>query len=242
MCNPKAANSMVFLILTCFLLSGCRQSANETSNDAAKPSNHESPIQLEPRADGTVASPGSVQQKWELTRDGLKHWKVTNFGGEGEVEAAAGEIILPMGYPMTGITWNGESLPTVNYELTWQAKKTDGDDFFCGLTFPVGDSFCTLILGGWGGNLVGLSCIDGDDAANNGTKQFHQFERERWYNVGIFVDENGIEVQLDGKVIIDQPRGEYKFSVRNETLPSRPLGCCNYQTSSVIRNMVLKKF
>ena len=196
-----------------------------------------------------VSAPATTGAKTDAVTDSqtvtlfdgtLKNWSVTNFGGEAEVELAGKEIILPAGYPMTGINWTGQSLPTQNYEISLEAKKTEGNDFFCGLTFPVGASHCSLILGGWGGNLVGLSCIDGDDASNNGTKQFHQFETEKWYRIVVFVDENGIEVKLDDEVIINQARLGHTFTVRNETRACRPLGICNFQTSSVIRNIVLK--
>jgi hypothetical protein len=49
----------------------------------------------------------------------------------------------------------------MNYEIKLEAKKVTGNDFFCGMTFPVGDSFCSFIVGGWGGPVVGLSSIDG---------------------------------------------------------------------------------
>ena len=38
----------------------------------------------------------------------------------------------------------------MDYELRLEAKRVEGGDFFCGLTFPVGKEYCTLILGGWG--------------------------------------------------------------------------------------------
>lgn len=171
----------------------------------------------------------------------LANWKITNFGGEGDVSVENGEIQLSAGYPMTGITWNGDQLPTEDYEISLQARKLEGNDFFCGLTFPVGDGHCSLILGGWGGSLVGLSCIDGDDASNNGTKQYRNFTTDQWYAIKVFVDADGIEVSLDDEVIIDQARGEHEFTVRNETLPCRPLGICTYQTTSALRNIVLTR-
>jgi len=190
------------------------------------------------RADTTTLDPKRSNEN--LIRSGLQDWAITNFGGEGEVVAAAGEIRLSMGYPMTGITWKGGPLPTENYQISLEAKRIDGNDFFCGLTFPVGQSHCTLILGGWGGSLVGLSCIDGDDAANNGTKIFRNFQSGQWYRINLYIDRHGIEVKLDDEVIIDQARKGHNFTVRNETLPCRPLGICSFQTRSAIRNLSLE--
>ena len=216
----------VSIICWTLLITGCYQ-AETTVQDVSQP--HSERVKL----------PTPSSKSLTLFDGELNDWEITNFGGEGEVEVAAGVVQLEMGYPMTGITWRGAQLPTENYEISLEAKKTDGNDFFCGLTFPVGDGHCTLVLGGWGGSLVGLSCIDGDDASNNGTKLYRNFETDRWYRINVYVDANGIEVQLDDEVIIDQARGEHQFSVRGETLPCRPLGICNFQTSSAIRNIIL---
>lgn len=44
-------------------------------------------------------------------------------------------------------------------------------EFFCGLTVPVrtGTECVSLIVGGWGGSLVGISSIDGLDASETST-------------------------------------------------------------------------
>ena len=57
---------------------------------------------------------------------------------------------------MTGITWTNE-VPTNNYEISLEAMRVEGSDFFCALTFPVGNDPCSFIVGGWGGGVVGLS-------------------------------------------------------------------------------------
>ena len=56
-----------------------------------------------------------------------------------------------------------------DYEVTLEAMRVDGNDFFCGMTFPAGKDPCTLIVGGWGGTVVGLSSINGMDASENET-------------------------------------------------------------------------
>src|SRR5437899_12217134 len=47
---------------------------------------------------------------------------------------------------MTGVTWGRGGLPRMDYEVTLEGKKIAGDDFFCTTTFPVGDSFCSLVV------------------------------------------------------------------------------------------------
>src|SRR5262245_17585755 len=85
----------------------------------------------------------------------LDGWKVTDFGGEGEVRVEDGQIIMRMGQPLTGVTLaDGSKLPTDNFEVTLQAMKRKGDDFFCALTFPVRDSHASFVIGGWAGTVV----------------------------------------------------------------------------------------
>ncbi len=79
----------------------------------------------------------------------LTGWEVTNFGPQGPVSVSDDQIILGMGEGCTGITWKGD-FPKVDYEVSLDAKRVEGNDFFCGLTFPAGKDPCTLIIGGWG--------------------------------------------------------------------------------------------
>ena len=136
-----------------------------------------------------------AEPSWQPLFDGktLTNWQSTKFGGEGAVKVENGQIILETGKSLTGITWAGGELPRTNYELALQAMRVDGHDFFAGVTFPVGDSFCSLILGGWGGSVVGLSSINFMDASENQTSQSIDFENGRWYNVRIRVAPEKIE-------------------------------------------------
>jgi hypothetical protein len=171
----------------------------------------------------------------------LTNWRPSKFFGQGEVTIENGEIILGAGKDLTGITWSGPALPTTNYELTLQARRVAGRDFFAGITFPVGDSFCSLILGGWGGTVVGLSSVNGIDASENNTSQSIDFELNRWYTVRIRVTPAKIETWLDEKQIIDQPLKGNQIEVRIEVEPSRPLGIASWRTKSAIRDLRLKK-
>src|SRR3990172_1197694 len=80
----------------------------------------------------------SKEEVWSLF-DGetLIGWTKTDFAGSGDVEVKDGKILLGMGY-MTGITWTNK-FPKMNYEVSLEAMRVEGSDFFCGLTFPVGD-------------------------------------------------------------------------------------------------------
>jgi hypothetical protein len=192
-----------------------------------------------PRAQSSPA-----QEEGDRLFDGktLTNWQPTKFGGEGRVTVEDGRIVLAMGGgDLTGITWNGPALPTTSYELTLQAMRVDGSDFFAGITFPVGDSFCSLILGGWGGTVVGLSSINGMDASENDTSQTIAFDTGRWYDVRIRVTPEKIESWLDGKQIIDQQIKGRKIHTRIEVELSQPLGIAAWRTKSAIRDIRLRR-
>ncbi|MFM7107833.1 MAG: DUF1080 domain-containing protein [Planctomycetaceae bacterium] len=174
---------------------------------------------------------------WKPLFDGaaLGGWKSTPFGGEGEVSVVDGAVRIAAGATLSGVTWGGE-FPRQGYEIALEARRVEGNDFFCGLTFPVGDDACSLILGGWGGGTVGLSCIDGADASENATSQYREFERGRWYAVTVRVTPERIECLLDDERIIEQPLAGRRISVRVE-VGSRPLGIATYATTGEARNI-----
>ena len=122
------------------------------------------------------AGPAKDKDKagWKALFDGksLAGWKEANFGGEGEVRIDKGAIVLEPGNDLTGVTFAGKDFPRTNYEVALEGKKLKGRDFFCTTTFPVGKEFCSLVVGGWGGSVVGLSSINGADASENETAAF----------------------------------------------------------------------
>ncbi|MBM4022383.1 MAG: DUF1080 domain-containing protein [Planctomycetes bacterium] len=188
--------------------------------------------------DPTAVGNEAPAPDWRPLYDGrrLGDWKPTPFGGAGDVTAADGVLRIGMGADLSGVTWQGE-FPRQSFEVELQARRVDGSDFFCGLTFPVGDDHCSLILGGWGGTVVGLSSVDGEDAANNPTTRLIAFEDRRWYAVRIRVTPDRITCFLDGEPIVDQPLEGHAISVRVEVEPSQPLGIATYATAAEVRNL-----
>jgi hypothetical protein len=168
----------------------------------------------------------------------LAGWKITKFGGEGEVEVKDGEIVLHAGNPLSGITWTGK-YPTMNYEVSLEAKRVDGSDFFCGLTFPVGDNPCTFIVGGWGGGVIGLSSIDGSDASENETTRYQEFESGKWHKIRVRVTEKKIEAWLDDKQMADVETEGRRIGIRPEVELSRPLGISSFSTTAALRDIRL---
>jgi hypothetical protein len=165
----------------------------------------------------------------------LDGWKITPFGGEGEVHVEDGVLTLEMGSDMTGITW-AKSFPKMDYEITLEAMRVAGGDFFCGLTFPVNDKPCSLIIGGWGGGTVGLSSIDDADASENETTTFHSFKDKQWYRIRLRVTKEKIEAWIDKEKIVDLKIKDRRISIRSEVELSCPLGVSTWNTTGALRN------
>lgn len=167
-------------------------------------------------------------------------WQKTDFyGQEAGVTIENESMILHRGQDMTGITWNGP-LVRMNYTISLEAKRVAGSDFFCGLTFPVNESYCTLVLGGWGGYLVGLSNLDGYDAANNSTSTSMSFENDIWYPISVRVTPNRLHAWIGDEEVVDIDPSEYLLDVRFEVEPSRPLGIATWQTTGAVRKLWIK--
>jgi hypothetical protein len=182
--------------------------------------------------------PVTKKENWKplLEADSLKGWEITNFGGEGTVDRIEGVLKLGMGDPLTGITIKSKDFPKENFEMRWKANRTEGSDFLVGVTFPVGGDHCSYIAGGWGGGLVGLSCIHGNDASENETSSFHNFKNNQWYSFRVRVDKTHVTAWLDEKEVARVEREPGKFSVRAEVLKSRPLGYCVFQSAVDVKD------
>lgn len=171
----------------------------------------------------------------------LTGWEKCRFGGDGDVSAMAGELELTTGRPLTGVVWKGGELPATNYRLSLEAQRVSGIDLFCCLTFPVGDSHCSLVVGGWAGTVVGLSCVDGSDARDNQSSTLMAFNNGQWYRIDIEVNDQAIIAAIDGQELVRQPRAGHVFSVRTDVRRTVPLGVVTYESTSRIRDFRLER-
>ena len=183
----------------------------------------------------------AAEPAWQSLFDGktLGKWQVSDFAGHGEPTVEEGAILLPFGETLTGVTFTGE-VPKINYEVELEARKLDGADFFCGLTFPYKDTYASLILGGWGGTVCGISSLDGKDAARNDTKSSHRFEKNKWYTVRLRVTADKLEAWVDAEKIVDVATTGRKVSTRTEIDAGKPFGISSYQTTAAVRKIQLR--
>jgi hypothetical protein len=181
---------------------------------------------------------GKVKQLMLFDGKTLHGWEITDYSGHGDVYVKDSCIVLEKGETCTGIRWL-QDFPRIDYEVNLEARRREGGDFFCGMTFPVGESFCSLIIGGWGGNVVGLSSIDGYDAANNATGRMLMLSSDRWYSIRLKVSRDSIEAWIDKDKIVDFEIGNQRLSLRWEMEPSRPFGIATWKTTGLIKGAVV---
>jgi Domain of Unknown Function (DUF1080) len=197
----------------------------------------QSPAPGKPTSDASKTDQEKSDVAWTPLFNGsdLSSWERTNFGGEGEVVLKDGELTLGFGDPLTGINTKRSDFPTSNYEMRWEAMRSQGQDFFACATFPVGDEFCSFIAGGWGGSLTGISSIDGSDASENETTGSEDFKNNEWYRFRVRVDAEKLKVWINDREVVSVNREDHKFSLRIEVDRTKPLGYCNFQCEAKVR-------
>jgi len=190
-----------------------------------------------------AAKPEAAREIMLFNGKSLDDWESVDVGGSGPVELEGGLMIINQGENVSGAIYKkADTLPTTNYEITLDAKRIQGVDFFVGLTFPVGDlKHCaTLICGGWGGSVTGISCIDGMDASDNNTSSYQRYKDDEWYSIKLRVTPKNISVWLGDKQIIDEDIEGKKISVRPGPIESYlPLSLTTFNTMAAIRNVKL---
>ncbi len=194
---------------------------------------------------GDPAPTGAPAAKEIVLFDGksLDDWETVDCGGSGVVELEGGLMIINQGDSVSGVVYKkAASLPLTNYEITLEAKRLQGVDFFVGLTVPVGSlkNCATLVCGGWGGSVTGISSIEQLDASENNTTTYQRYEDDKWYTVKLRVTPDNLSAWIGDKQIVDEDIREKKISVRPGPIESYlPLSLTTFNTTSAIRNVKL---
>ena len=218
-------------------------SGKDTSAPAPVPADVAAPKAAEAKVAEGKAPEGKVHDPNVIPLfDGktLENWEKTKFGGEGDIFVdEEGNLEFSFGAVITGVNWKGAVPATSNYELSLEAMKLDGNDFFVALTFPVKESHATFVVGGWGGGVVGISSVDDLNASENETMNIEGFEKDVWHKIRVRVtdakleawigDDQKVDLTLEGKKISLLP-GDIELSA--------PIGIAAYQTRAQYRNII----
>lgn len=191
---------------------------------------------------------GPKTSQWNLFSPSfIEKWKEAPMSKSGGIQRETDGYMLKEGGPMTGLvfpTWFSNGLPAADYAITYEAMRLSGSDFFGSVTFPVRDekTFVTFVLGGWGGAQVGISNIDGYDAASNSTGSSQRFEKGKWYRIRIEVRANELHVTLDGKAIVRANIAGRSLGLRvGEISNCVPFGFATYGTEGRLKGCIVER-
>lgn len=177
------------------------------------------------------------QSGWISLLDGvsLKGWQKTPYAHAGPVAVRDGVLLIGRGR-LTGVRWPGD-FPRQGYEIRFEAARLEGNDYFS-ITFPVGRTYCEWVNGGWGGDVVGLSNLDGNDASENDTSTLLNFIRGRWYAFRLVVQTDLVQGWIDGNSIFAINPAQREVGLRfGESDLATPLGFSSYGTQAGFRKI-----
>ena len=186
--------------------------------------------------------PDGKGEGWKALFDGksLEGWEITEFAGHEPARVEDGAIVIPAGLALSGINVTNPP-PKMDYEIYLEARRIEGFDFFCCLTFPYGGSHCSFVVGGWGGGVVGISSVDGMDASENETAGYKRFEKGRWYRIAVRVTSERIEAWIDEERMVELETAERRISMRfGEIEDSAPLGVATWMTTGAVRDIRIR--
>lgn len=236
--------SVLLLSMAFALVTGCSDKSRETDKEKPKQEPTKTSATPDTKKDVVkVAGDPFLPGLWVDLFDGksLDSWKTAEFGGEGKPKVENGLIIVPAGQTLSGVTSTRKDLPRMGYEIEVDAQKLEGSDFFCALTFPVGESHASLVLGGWGGSICGISSLDYQDAANNETTKSIEFKDKEWYHVRMRVLPKRLQAWLDEEMIVDANTEDRKVDIRIDIAESLPFGLATYQTTAAYKNIRVRR-
>lgn len=172
-------------------------------------------------------------------------WKKAGIENEGSFSILHGELRLEPGQPMTGARfagWETHDMPRSHYAIEYEAMRVEGDDFFASVTFPVNDTHVSLIVGGWGGAVVGISSIDDMDANENNTRGNGVFENNVWHKVRMEVRDDDLRAWIDSKLFVNVSTKGHTLGLRPGDIEKCvPFGFSSYMTRARIRDVVIRK-
>jgi hypothetical protein len=186
-----------------------------------------------PAADPTA----KPKEPWKSLFDGksIAGWKTADFRGGGKAEVKDGAIVIEKGSTMSGIAYTGGDFPKVDYEVSFEAKRIAGGDFFCTTIFPVDSDFCSFVAGGWGGTIVGLSNVNSENASANVTTKHKEFDNEKWYKFRLRVTKDRIRAWIGDEQVVDVDTTENRIGLHGACEPCKPFGFATWKTTGAVR-------
>jgi hypothetical protein len=209
------------------LLTACREPQRNSPADA-------------PAGESATPATATVDDGWIVGVPGPHGtWQDIHDGCMATWDPASLVLRIPRGEGLAGVRWTGTP-PAAPFEIEFEARRTDGGDFFCGLTIPTrNDRECvSLIVGGWGGELVGISSIDDLDASENETTRLRSFETGRWYRIRLRFANERLTAAIDNETVVDLDTTGRRLSLRPGPIDAcAPFGLATWETGAELRSI-----
>ncbi len=177
----------------------------------------------------------------------LARWHPADIADNGRVWIQADNLMMFPGRPMTAAVfdgWTEAKLPLTDYAISFEARRVEGRDFFAALTFPVNkiDTCATLVLGGWGGALVGISSIDDQDASENSTRSEQAFVNGQWYKVRLEITHEDLKAWIDDRLVVNTSITGRKISLRPGDIEHcAPFGLASFGSEGQVRALKVRR-
>ena len=95
-----------------------------------------------------------------------------------------------------------------------------------------------MIVGGWGGSIIGISSINELDASENQTATTMHFEDNQWYKIRLRFADETIKAWIDEKEVIDADTTGQRLSLRYGPIDvCAPFGLATWQCGSEMRSI-----
>ena len=108
--------------------------------------------------------------------------------------------------------------------------------------FVVIEGAATLVLGGWGGALVGISSIDDQDASENSTRSEQHFINGKWYRVRLEITNDELKAWIDDRLVVNTSIKGRKISLRPGDIEHcAPFGFATYASEGQVRGLRLRR-
>jgi len=173
----------------------------------------------------------------------LSGWKLADIWGNGKVEVLSnGVVSCDIGKPLSGIVYTNP-FPTMSYEVKLEALRKEGSDFFVALTLPVESNACTVVIGGWGGGLCGISSIDYMDASENPHSSGVALTNNVWYTLRVRVTPGLLEVALNDTLynakVPFEKSSSFSLRAGSDIDKTLPFGLATFETHALWRNLTV---